>query len=113
MNDWPFVVAWVVGMSCHMAARYLDWRRGSVAPPRQYFEMVFMRKKFVTAQVLSLMLLSAWMSEWSIAGLEFAKLLPHTKLVAFGMGYMSDSLTKHLVQRIPWLKSNNNNGGVT
>ncbi len=44
-------------------------------------------------------------SDYPVGGLRFSSFLPHTNLVAFILGYLSDSITKYLTKRIPFLKN--------
>ena len=56
-------------------------------------------------KVFSLLVLAIWLSDYPVSGTRFSDFLPHTNRVAFILGYLSDSITKYLVKRIPFLKN--------
>lgn len=92
-------------MFLHAVMRYFDWRaKNPEKTARDYFRFV-VQGKFVTARVFSLVLLSFWLVDMPIGETKPSTLAPHTNLVAFGFGYMSDSITKHLFRRLRFLGS--------
>lgn len=98
------MVCFFLGMGLHVVARYFDWKKDHPRAKFVSFLTILLRKKFVTAQVLSLLVLSFWATDFPIAGMTLSSFLPHTNIVAFVLGYMSDSLSKNIVNRIPFLQ---------
>ena len=96
----------VLGLLVHIGARYLDFRRDRPGAGFASYRRVLARRTFVTAKVLSLLVLAIWLSDYPVGGFRFSAFLPHTNLVAFILGYLSDSITKYLTKRIPFLKVN-------
>jgi len=92
---------WIAGMVLHAAIRYTEWRK---SPENGVKKFVF-RRDFMTAQVLSLLLMVYWLSDISVAGFKFSDYVPHHLVVSFVLGYFADSLLKHVVEKVPFLKN--------
>lgn len=97
-------VFFVIGMALHVVARYFDWRNEHPKTKFATFLSILLRKKFITAQVMSLLVLTFWATDFPIAGITMSSFVPHTNIVALVLGYMSDSVSKYAVNRIPFLQ---------
>ena len=104
------VVFFVFGMALHVFARYLDWRGTNRKKKATDFFFVLLRKKFVTAKVMSLLVLVFWSTDYPISGVTMSSFVPHTNLIALVLGYASDSVTKYITNRIPFLQWNKEGG---
>ena len=98
-------MVFALGVIVHIGARWLDFRRDRPGAGFAAYLEVPARRTFVTAKVLSLLVLAVWLSDYPVGGLLFSSFLPHTNLVAFILGYLSESITKYLTKRIPFMKN--------
>jgi len=94
---------WVAGMVLHAVIRYTEWKKSTKESNTAYLTEFIFRRDFMAAQVLSLLLLVYWLSDISVAGFKFSDYVPHHFIVSFVLGYFSDSLLKHVLQKIPFL----------
>ena len=102
--EFGHTIFFVAGMALHVVARYFEWKHGYPTTKFISFLSILLRKKFITAQILSLLVLTFWSTDFPIAGMKLSSILPHTNIVALVLGYMSDSLSKNIVNRIPFLQ---------
>lgn len=108
MSDKIIIVYWVAGMALHVAGRILErYRQHPESCWFDYFSF-FLRADFVISNLLSLVLLTLWLSG---SGEEYiSDKIPMNWATAMLLGYLSDSLSKHLIIPFGLSKVANGNG---
>ena len=96
-------VLFVVGMVLHAVVRWYEWQKAT--PESTSYLDFLLRKDFVTAQVLSVLVLVFWLADKDMGGFKLSDYVPFRPGVALVLGYLADSLTKHLAKAIPFLKT--------
>lgn len=95
-------VLFVTGMVLHGFVRWYEWKKAT--PESTSYLDFLLRRDFVTAQVLSVLVLMFWLSDMDMGGFKLSDYVPFRPAVGLVLGYLADSLTKHLVKVIPFLK---------